>query len=235
MTSPWLRAGNAFEIPQPGLFNATYLARVVSVQDPEAIGRVQVRLLNFDGVEGQDGPVWARVAAPFAGDSYGAFMIPNVDDEVLVSFVNADPRMPVVVGSLWNGAARPPEQLPGAAVDRWTLVGRDGTRIAIVEAAPGQAKITFDTPNGVSGELTDQGSKINFQIPGGGAVTIEPSGITINTSAKVTINASTVEVTAGMVTVNAGMSRFSGVVQCDALISNTVVSSVYTPGAGNIW
>jgi hypothetical protein len=51
----------------------------------------------------------------------------------------------------------------------------------------------------------------------------------------VTINASTVEVSAGMVTVNAGMSKFSGVVQADTVITNAVVSSSYTPGAGNIW
>ena len=50
-----------------------------------------------------------------------------------------------------------------------------------------------------------------------------------------TVNAAQVAVSAGMVTVDAGMSRFSGVVQCDTLISNTVISATYTPGAGNIW
>ena len=64
---------------------------------------------------------------------------------------------------------------------------------------------------------------------------MEAAGITINAAAKVTINGSTVEVSAGMVTVNAGMSRFSGVVQADTVITNSVVSASYTPGAGNIW
>ena len=36
-------------------------------------------------------------------------------------------------------------------------------------------------------------------------------------------------------TVNAGMSKFSGVVQCDTLIANSVVSASYTPGAGNVY
>ena len=40
---------------------------------------------------------------------------------------------------------------------------------------------------------------------------------------------------AGMVTVNAGMSTFSGVVQADTAITNSVISASYTPGAGNIW
>jgi hypothetical protein len=30
------------------------------------------------------------------------------------------------------------------------------------------------------------------------------------------------------------MTRFSGVVQCDTLITNTVIASTYTPGAGNL-
>jgi len=38
-----------------------------------------------------------------------------------------------------------------------------------------------------------------------------------------------------MVTVNAGMSKFSGVIQCDTLITNSVVSASYNAGAGNIW
>lgn len=41
-------------------------------------------------------------------------------------------------------------------------------------------------------------------------------------------------VAAGQVTVDAGMAKFSGVVQCDTLIANTVVAATYTPGAGNL-
>jgi hypothetical protein len=49
------------------------------------------------------------------------------------------------------------------------------------------------------------------------------------------VNAAQVAVSAAMVTVDAGMSRFSGVVQADTVIANSVVSASYTPGAGNIW
>jgi hypothetical protein len=51
----------------------------------------------------------------------------------------------------------------------------------------------------------------------------------------VTVNASTATISAGMLTVDAGMSKFSGVIKCDTLITNSVVSTSYTPGAGNIW
>jgi hypothetical protein len=64
---------------------------------------------------------------------------------------------------------------------------------------------------------------------------MESAGITLNTAGKLTIQASTVSVSAGMVSVDAGMSKFSGVVKSDTVITNAVISSSYTPGAGNVW
>src|SRR5262245_53713099 len=124
-----------FDIATPGVFNASYLATVIAVDDSEKLGRVQVRLFAFDGPSGQDGPLWARVAVPFAGGKRGSFMLPDVGDEVIVTFVNGDPRLAIVFGGLWNGRDAPPEQLGGKTVDRWTIVGKAGTRIAIVEAS----------------------------------------------------------------------------------------------------
>lgn len=225
-----------FDIPV-GFSTASYLAEVISVQDPENLSRVQVRLLSFDGIGEQDGPIWARVAVPFAGGSRGAFMLPDVGDEVLITFINGDVRLPVVVGGLWNGNATPPETLGGAGdrIDRWTIVGKAGTRIAIIEENPGQATISLTTPNGVSGEMTDSGGgKIEFKAAGT-TVTIDSAGVSVQTPSKVKVQASQVEVTAGMVKVDAAMSQFSGIVKCDVLQATTVISTTYTPGAGNVW
>jgi hypothetical protein len=57
----------------------------------------------------------------------------------------------------------------------------------------------------------------------------------VNSAAKVTINASLVEINSGVVNGNAAMTKFSGIVQCNSVISNSVVSGSYSPGAGNIW
>jgi phage baseplate assembly protein gpV len=53
-------------------------------------------------------------------------------------------------------------------------------------------------------------------------------------STEVCVGASKIAAAAGLVTVDAGMTRFSGVVQCDTLITNTVIAATYTPGAGNM-
>jgi uncharacterized protein involved in type VI secretion and phage assembly len=218
--------------PSRGLGSA-WLAEVVSVSDPERLARVQVRLLGWDGVGEQDAPVWARVASAFAGAGRGAFLIPDVGDEVLVVFAGGDPRYPVVVGGLWNGGAAPPEQLGGDRVDRWTLVSKKGSKISIVEqSAP---TITLETPGGVSATLTDQGGGEIELVAGGTTITLNAQGVTVQTGGKVSVQASQVDVSAGMVKVDAAMSTFSGMVKCDVLQASTVISATYTPGAGNVW
>lgn len=229
-----MKAGNRFDVPV-GVWTSSYLAEVVSVEDPDRLTRVQIRVLNCDGLDDQDGAVWARVAVPFAGHNRGAFLLPDVGDEVLVVFLNGDPRFPMVVGGLWNGHDQAPDSLPGDRVDRWTITGKSGTKFSIVEEQNGREKIVFQTPAGVTGTLTDEaGGKIKLEAAGN-IVTMDTSGVSIQAAATVKVQASQVEVTAGMVTVNAGMSKFSGVVKCDTLITNTVVSAMYTPGAGNVW
>jgi uncharacterized protein involved in type VI secretion and phage assembly len=229
----WMRGGHG----EAGPLSASYLAEVVSVKDPENRMRVQVRLLHWDGVAQQDAPVWARVAVPFAGGDRGAFLIPDVGDEVLVTFLQGDTRLPVVIGGLWNGKDKAPEMLGGSGdrVDRWTLVGKAGTRIAIVEERSGKETIALSTPGGVKGTFTDDGGgKIELQASGS-TITIDGGGVTIQTGGKVKVNATQVEVTAGQVKVDAAISMFSGMVQCDILQATTVIGTTYTPGAGNVW
>jgi hypothetical protein len=69
----------------------------------------------------------------------------------------------------------------------------------------------------------------------GNSLTLDHGGLTINCGARVNIYAGTIELSAGTMTNNMGMAKFSGVVQCDSLIANTVSAANYTPGAGNIW
>jgi uncharacterized protein involved in type VI secretion and phage assembly len=226
----------AMEMLGPALF----LAKVVSVQDPNNRNRVQLRLYNTDGVADQDGPLWARVAVPFAGGSRGAFFIPDVGDEVVVAFLAGDPRFPIVIGSMWNGNDTAPETLGGSGdkVDRWTITGKAGTRVAIVEQDASSATVAFSTPGGLKGTLTDQaGGSIEFTNSSQTSIKIDSSGITINApTGQVQVTAaSEVSVTAPSVSVSAAMSTFSGIVQCQVLQTNAVISTSYTLGAGNVW
>jgi uncharacterized protein involved in type VI secretion and phage assembly len=223
---------------EPMLGPVGFVARVVSVQDPIHRNRIQVRLYGTDGVPDQDGAVWARVAVPFAGHNRGAFLIPDVGDEVLVVYLSGDSRFPVVVGSLWNGADTAPDAFGGAgdSVDRWTITGKAGTKIAIIEDSTGPT-IQFTTPGGLTGTMSDSTQSIEFHDSMNTSVKIDSSGVTINApTAQVQVTAaSSMTVNAPQVTVNAAMATFSGIVSCQVLQATTVVATTYTPGAGNVW
>ncbi|SAK96319.1 type VI secretion system Vgr family protein [Caballeronia arationis] len=216
-----------------GWLYGPHIGLVVSVKDPAERARVQVRLPGpeTDG----SAPLWARVAVPFAGDNRGAFLIPDVGDEVLVVFVGGDPRAPVVVGTLWNGATSVPESIGGERIDRWTLTGRNGTRIAIVEAADGQEKVEIETPNGVTATLTDAaGGSITLDTGTGSTITANTAGVSVQSSGAVSVTATTVSVSASETTVNSAMATFSNVVQCQTLSATSVVSQHYSIGTNNL-
>lgn len=219
----------------PAWAGGLFLAEVVDLVDPDQLARVKVRLHATAGVAGQDGPVWARVASGFAGDRRGAFWMPDVGDLVVVAFLQGDARLPVVLGGVWHGRASPPQSMDGAGRNNLKVIcSRNGVKVTL-DDEDGRERIRLETPGGQSLTLSDGPGRCEMTDASGNSVTFEASGITITASAKVTVNAPQVAVSAGSVQVDAGMSRFSGVVQCDTLITNAVISSSYTPGAGNIW
>ena len=212
--------------------NGVIPAVVIDNDDPENSGRVKVRIPEA-GTPGQPGyEAWARIATLMAGNNRGSWFIPDVNDEVLVAFEGGSARQPYVIGGLWSKTSPPPEKMD-THNNKKLLRSRNGVKITLDDQS-GQESFIIETPGGQKIMLQDGPGALEIMDSNGNSVKFETSGIIVNASAKVTINASQVEVNAGMVSVNAGMSKFSGVVQCDTLISNSVISASYTPGAGNV-
>ena len=218
-----------------GRFYGVYPALVTDISDPAGQGRVRVKLPWSPDTGDAAYETWARLATLMGGKERGSWFIPDVGDEVLVAFEGGDPRRPYVVGGLWNGADAPPERMDGAGANNLKVLrSRNGVKVTL-DDQDGRENLVLETPGGQRLTLKDGPGAVEIVDSNGNSIKLEPSGITVTASAKVTINASLVEVSASMVTVNAGMSRFSGVVQADTVITNSVISSSYTPGAGNIW
>lgn len=218
-----------------GLFHGVYPALVVDIKDPDSQGRVKIELPWSPDSGGATCELWARVATLMGGNNRGTWFIPDVDDEVLVAFEAGDARRPYVLGGLWNGKDKAPESMDGGGNNyRKVIRSRNGVKVTL-DDQDGQEKLVLETPGGQTVTLKDGPGAVEIVDSNGNSVKLETAGITINASAKVTVQAGQVAVSAGMVQVDAGMSKFSGVVQCDTLISNSVISASYTPGAGNIW
>lgn len=94
-----------FGKPRAGQMSGLVEAIVIDNVDPERLGRIKVK---YPMLPEMPESYWARVVTPMAGRERGWVSIPEVDDEVLVSFVRGDIQNAVVVGSLYNGKDTPP-------------------------------------------------------------------------------------------------------------------------------
>ena len=211
-----------------------YPAKVVDVEDPDAQGRVKVSLPWLEVVDGTY-EAWARLATLMAGDHRGTWFVPDLGDEVLVAFEQGDPSHPYVLGALWNGVDQPPEVMDGTGSNPVRAIcTRSGLRIRFSDEKE-RPEILIEVPGGGSLTLRRKGPQVELRDHHGNELAFDTQGVSIRCSAALEIEATKVHLSAGNVTVDTGMARFSGVVQCDTLIANSVVASSYTPGAGNIW
>lgn len=194
--------------------------------DPDEYGAVQVR---FPWNQDDHCVAWIRVAEMSAGSSRGTWFPPRVDDEVLVEFVNGDPDRPVITGRMYNGLNLPTETDPKVTA----ITTETGQQLRFDDTENSQ-KLLLHASKDV--KVFAEGGEILIDNNTGSTVKISPSGeISISASSQLKLDAASIKLSSGMVEVNAGFTKFSGVVQCSALIANSVVSSTYTPGAGNIW
>lgn len=76
-------------------------------------GRIKVRMY-WDRLSRQDerSSWWVRVAHTWAGAGWGSIVIPRIGMEVVVEFLEGNPDRPLVIGCVYNGANRPPYELP---------------------------------------------------------------------------------------------------------------------------
>lgn len=218
-----------------GRWYGVFPGLVSDIKDPDNQGRVKVTLPWSPDTGSGQYEAWARLATFMGGNNRGSWFIPDVNDEVLIVFEGGDPRRPYVIGGLWNGNDSPPDSMDGAGNNyRKVLRSRNGVKVTM-DDTDGQEKFIAETPGGQKITLKDGPGAVEIVDSNGNSIKLETSGITVTASAKVTINATLVKVSASMVTVDAAMSKFSGIVQADTVITNSVVSASYTPGAGNIW
>ena len=79
----------------------------------DALGRIRVQFhWDRDGQRDEHSACWLRVAAGWAGEGYGALVLPRVGMTVLVSFLDGDPDQPLVTGCLYHAENPPPYPLP---------------------------------------------------------------------------------------------------------------------------
>jgi uncharacterized protein involved in type VI secretion and phage assembly len=204
-----------------------YPAIVTDVVDPDALGRIQVKLPWLGG-DGADVRAWATLLTPYADDDQGFEALPAVDTQVVVAFEAGDPRRPYILGSCWNGK----EKLPEAAAqpnNKRLIKTRSGSLLEFDDTS-GAAKVTVSMKSGHKLVLDDSAQSVTLNHSGGSSMTMDAAG---NVKVNANVNC---DITASVMNVHAPVANFDGVINCTTIIPSVgVVSPSYTPGAGNVW
>ncbi len=131
--------------------------------DPEGEDRIMVRL---PVIHKSDEGIWCRVASLDAGKERGMFFRPELNDEVIVGFIDDDPRHAVILGMLHSSKlpahtqAKDTNHIKGyVSREKMKWMFDDEKKIINIETPAGNKVIISEEDKGIS--LTDQnGNKI---------------------------------------------------------------------------
>lgn len=178
---------NINDQPASGLFAAVHglqIGKVTQLEsDPDGEDRILVRLPMVDNSEQG---IWARIATLDAGENRGSFFRPEVDDEVIVGFINENPNDAIVLGMM-NSSAKP---APIVASDdnhekgfvtrsEMKFIFNDEKKSVVLETPAGK-KITVDEDKGVI-ILEDENSN---------TITMDTAGISMESKGDINLKAS---------------------------------------------
>lgn len=187
MPSYWFAEEHQLHAPEAAGWTAAVSGLHVGVvkkldADPEGQYKVQVSLPLMKAAT--DG-VWARLSTYYGSSGFGAFIIPEVGDEVILGFFNNDPSCPVILGSLYSSKRVPPYELT-AENNFKALVTRSKLKM---EFDDDKKVITLITPGNSKIVISDDAKSILLQDQNSNKVELSPSGILLDSPKDITIKA----------------------------------------------
>jgi uncharacterized protein involved in type VI secretion and phage assembly len=90
-----------------------------------------------------------------AGHERGLYLLPEVNDEVLVAFEHGDARFPFVLGALWNGKDRPPAGANPDGKNNVRLLRSRSGHVVKLDDTPGKEKVEIETAGGKNRVVLD--------------------------------------------------------------------------------
>ncbi|QNF34712.1 type VI secretion system tip protein VgrG [Adhaeribacter swui] len=166
------------EKPAAGLLpciNGLQIGLVTQLEnDPEQQDRVQIQLPLIDNKEA----IWARMASLDAGKERGAFFRPEINDEVVVGFLNDDPRHPIILGML-HSSAKPAPLVASDDNNEKGFVTRSKMKLTFNDE---KNTINLETPKGKKIEINDDQNTITLSDQNNNKITLDASGIKIESA-----------------------------------------------------
>ena len=159
------------------------LATVMQIDlDPDNLHRIR---LNIPSVSDTPNSTWARMANFYASCNAGSFFLPEIGDEVILGFLDNDPRCPVILGSLYNGKNAAP-YTADSTNDIKALVTRSKMKIEFDEK---KKIISLLTPGNNSIAISDDGKSIELKDQNSNSIKLCAEGIFIDSATDIKISA----------------------------------------------
>jgi len=156
--------------------------------DPLSEDRVLVKMPMVDpDAEG----VWARHSLMDAGNSRGSFFRPEVGDEVILGFINDDPRHAVLLGML-NSSSKPAVMQAKDTNHEKGFITREKLKLWFNDE---KKIIEIATPGGNTIQLDEDKKKIAIVDQNGNEMTLSEEGITIKSAKDLTLDAASGKIT----------------------------------------
>lgn len=204
----------------------TYLGKVKQIdQDPKNEYRILVDLGVFQNSSNTN-ELWARFATNYASNGAGFFFFPEIGDEVLITFLNGDPRFPVIIGSLYSSQLKPKVE-PDEENSTKAIHSKSGIAFTFNET---DKILTIETPGGNSVVLDDKDQQIVMTDSNSNKVTMNSSGIALSSPADISLKADGKVDISGTTGIN--LSSSGGDVTGDGL-NVTLEAQVAMKAAGN--
>lgn len=150
-------------------------------------GHFRIRVA-VPGLEEGSGKIWARLLSPDAGKDRGWLFRPEQGDEVVLGFLNNDPRQAVILGSLFSSAKPPPKPWANQEKDNPLkgLMSKTGITIEINDKEKTLRLLTSEK-NSIL--LDEKNKKVLVTDVNNNNITLDRNGISIKASNKLQIEA----------------------------------------------
>ncbi len=175
-------------LPASGLLPAISGLQVGKVtqleSDPDGKNRIKVFLPI---VNGDEQGTWARVATLDAGNERGSFFLPEIDDEVIVGFINDDPRDAVVLGMM-NSSAKPAPLTAEDANNKKGFVTRSKMKMLFDDD---KKSFSLETPAGKKFIVDEDAGLIKMEDENGNKFIMNSDGISMESCKEIKMKAAT--------------------------------------------
>lgn len=172
------------QMPASGLLPAVQGLQVGLVtqlqEDPEGEDRILVKLPI---ISNEESGIWARVACLDAGNNRGSVFRPEIGDEVVLGFLNNDPRDPIILGGLNSSSM--PSPIPGSDDNHEKgFISRSEIKFIFNDD---KKSLLMETPAGKQILLDEDGEILKLEDENGNKIIMDGDGILIESQKKITL------------------------------------------------